>query len=187
MPMLGILASQILGHLSSFESIATVTVGAGGASSISFASIPQTYTHLQVRGITRSLGTTTSPNEENELRLNGDTGANYSLHRLAGGGASATSDGFSGLTFTESGFGAGATANANVFSAVVLDILDYADTNKYKTIRSLNGFDNNGGGQVALFSGAWLSTAAVTSLLIYTYSGAGFAQYSSLALYGIKG
>ena len=51
MPILGVIASQITGHLStnSFESIQTVTVGSGGQSSISFSSIPSTYKHLQLR------------------------------------------------------------------------------------------------------------------------------------------
>ena len=42
-----------------FESIATVTVGGGGAASIEFTSIPGTYQHLQIRGIIGNGGDTT--------------------------------------------------------------------------------------------------------------------------------
>ena len=67
---------------------------------------------------------------------------------------------------------------------VVCDILDYIDTNKYKTIRSLGGNDNNAAqGAVAFRSNNWRNTSAVTSIVL---SGS-FAQYSHLALYGIKG
>jgi hypothetical protein len=57
MPILGIIASAITGNLvtTSYESIATVTVGGGGAATVAFTSIPATYTHLQIRGIGRSM------------------------------------------------------------------------------------------------------------------------------------
>lgn len=80
----------------------------------------------------------------------------------------------------------GSTATANVFGAIVLDILDYADTNKYKTTRSLAGLDSNtAGGALQLASGSWRNTAAITSITFS--SGTNFQQYSTLALYGIKG
>jgi hypothetical protein len=69
---------------------------------------------------------------------------------------------------------------------VILDILDYADTNKFKTTRSLTGFDRNGAGSVSFNSGNWRSGSAITSIRLFAGNNA-FAQYSSLALYGIKG
>jgi hypothetical protein len=66
-----------------YESIATVTVGSGGSSSISFTSIPSTYQHLQVRAIQRC----SSGVNNLQMQLNSDTGNNYSTHRLGGTGA----------------------------------------------------------------------------------------------------
>ena len=69
-----------------YESISTVTVGAGGTSSISFSSIPSTYKHLQIRFI----GTCTVSGEYSQavyMRVNSDTGSNYSRHSLGGNGS----------------------------------------------------------------------------------------------------
>jgi len=79
-------------------------------------------------------------------------------------------------------------ATASVFGAGIIDILDYKDTNKYKTIRSIAGYeDNSQEGAVGIFYGAWRSTAAITSLTIVSTDGTGLTQYSSFSLYGIKG
>jgi predicted patatin/cPLA2 family phospholipase len=75
---------------------------------------------------------------------------------------------------------------ANIFGAGVIDILDYANTNKYKTVRALSGHDNNGSGYVNFESGLWMSTSAITSIKLFT-AGNVYAQYTQFALYGIKG
>jgi len=77
------------------------------------------------------------------------------------------------------------STDANIRGGFIVDILDYANTNKYKTVRSLNGNDANGSGSMNLSSNVWLSTAAITSLTLSSSSD--FRQYSSFALYGIKG
>jgi hypothetical protein len=104
-----------------------------------------------------------------------------------GNGSSASAGGFTGQTsFIMSYFVASSTYTAGVFGAGIIDILDYTNTNKYKTVRSLNGVDNNGSGALALNSSLWLNTAAITNITI-TSDGTLFDQYSSFALYGIKG
>lgn len=170
----------------SYESIATVTVGAGGSSSISFTSIPSTYKHLQVRGIARSTRAQTA--DYIALQLNSDTGSNYSYHGLQGDGSTAAAFGFGTQTFMDVERAAAATASANVFGVFVFDILDYANTSKYKTMRNLGGFDNNGSGEIYLTSGSWQNTNAITTITLKTQLGtSNFAQYSTVALYGIKG
>ena len=73
MPILGVIASGISGHLTppwpdnSYYQIGTTTVGAGGSSSITFSSIPATYTHLQIRGIASN---TANVNEGYRFRFN---------------------------------------------------------------------------------------------------------------------
>lgn len=180
-PILGIYASQISGHLwapsGAYDSIATVTVGGGGSSSISFTSIPATYTHLQIRGISKM-----SSGASLYMQLNSDTGSNYARHYLNGNGSTVGAGANSSFT----NMFAGTTANAtSTFGANVIDILDYTNTNKYTTSRSLSGADSNGSGFVQFFSGLWMNTAAVTTITITGDSN--FDQYSQFALYGIKG
>ena len=177
MPIFGITASSNMStKLTDFYQIATTTVGSGGASSITFSSIPQDYTHLQIRFIAQ--GGAVGLN----LRMNGVTTSDYSTHYLTGDGATATSSG----TANEIYIYTGRTPTSTYFGVGVIDILDYANTNKFKTLRSIAGNDQNGSGSVWLFSGNYRSTTAVSSLTLLSTSG-NLAQYSSFALYGIKG
>jgi hypothetical protein len=163
-----------------FESIATTTVGAGGSGTITFSSIPSTYKHLQLRTLTRS------PGGNVNFRYNSDSASNYWTHWLDGDGATIRGESSGTSTLTYAGFGATATASANVFGSNVIDILDYANTTKYKVSRALSGYDQNGSGWVGLISGVWNSTAAISTITITTNSST-FPEYSQFALYGIKG
>ena len=170
---------------SDYESIATVSVGSGGSGTITFSSIPSTFKHLQIRGISRSNNATIANNSIG-IRLNSDTASNYNSHFLLGDGSSV-----SGYTFGTDSYmylptGGGGGATASVFGAFVIDILDYTNASKYKTLRSLSGVDNNGDGNLRLASGLWMTTNAITTILI-DGRGDTFLQYSSFALYGIKG
>ncbi len=187
-PLLGIIASQNYPRVtSSYESIATVTVGSGGSTTISFTSIPSTFKHLQIRCIAKNTYTPAAGNDNLTLQFNSDTGSNYSRHALYGTGASALAFGVANSTFAQGGIEPRSNSSeANVFSASVIDILDYADANKYKTVRSLSGSDRNGAGDIYFGSGSWRNTAAVTSITMGTDLNP-FAQYSHFALYGIKG
>ena len=171
----------------SYESIATTTVGTGGQATISFTSIPSTYKHLQIRAIAKSNWSGNAVSYA--MTLNGDSAANYSYHELYGSGSAASAGGSASTSYMYAGVILG-NSTANAFGAGVIDILDYADTNKYKTSRTLTGADINGtGGYVELMSSSWRSTSAVSSITLSLISGYGtlFSQYSSFALYGIKG
>jgi hypothetical protein len=183
-PILGIYASQISGHLfapsGAYDSIATTTVGAGGASSVTFSSIPSTYTHLQIR--TNELNSSSIASDL-KITFNSDTGSNYSQHLLWGNGTSPSAAGFTNQSYAVGAIMGSTTAPA----ASVVDILDYTNTNKYTTVRGLSGVDVNGAGGFVFFnSSAWLNTAAITSITLTAYAGT-INQYSSFALYGIKG
>jgi hypothetical protein len=178
----GTLSVGVTPSTNSYESIATTTLSTTTAT-ITFSSIPSTYTHLQVRVIGR---TNRAGNIDDQIRykLNSDAGSNYTFHQLAGNGTSASAYG-QGAGVGIAGVVTGATASTNVFGISVIDVLDYANTNKYKTLRFLTGYDNNGSGQIILGSSAWLNTSAVTSITIEAIDS--YIQYSSFALYGIKG
>jgi len=185
MPILGIMASSVLKSTTSFESIQTVTVGTP-VSSIEFTSIPATYTHLQIRGIGR--GTYNGAVNEDQymyIQFNSDTASNYSRHRLSGSGSAASSGAETSQNQGMASWIPTLNATANVFYGAVLDILDYANTNKFKTVKSLNGGDMNGAGYIHLYGSLWRSTSAVTSIKLSPQSN-NFAQYTSYALYGIK-
>ena len=178
-PILGIYASQMSGHLwspsASYDSIATVTVGSGGSSSITFSSIPSTYTHLQLR-ISGLAGSA-----DGKFYLNSDTtDSNYYMHLLAGNGTSAYAGAANSPYLDE-----GAT-NTSAPAVYVIDILDYTSTNKYKTIKNLWGYDynaNNTTGRVGVHSFLWSNTAAVNTI---TLANRTWSSGSNFALYGVK-
>jgi hypothetical protein len=171
---------------SDYESIATVTVGGGGAANVEFTSIPSTYQHLQVRIMSRDNRATLVTNNL-FMYINGDTTTNYSYHLLGANGSSAFSDNGVTTDLMIAGTSASTGASSSVMGISVLDILDYKDTNKNKTTRVLTGLDDNSSGVMRFWSGNWRSTAAITSLKFYASTSANLSQYSSFALYGIKG
>lgn len=187
--ILGILAQSAgaAGAANSYESIATVTVGSGGAANVEFTSIPSTYTHLQIRAIGKAINSTAFA-KDILLQFNSDTGNNYSRHYLAGdtstayAGAGVNTNHIAIATFNDNNFG------SSFFSPFVCDILDYTNTNKYTTVRSLAGYEVNDGTYhtVKFFSGNWRNTNAITSIKIYI-DDRNIDQYSHFALYGIKG
>lgn len=169
-----------------FESIATVTVGGGGAANIEFTSIPSTYQHLQLRGIGR-ITRTGQAFDYAALTLNGSGGTNYAFHELYGifGSAAAASGSANVDRINVWNFSATA-ATANIFGALVVDILDYANTSKNTTVRAFGGNDRNGAGELGQTSGVWRLTNAVTSVRIAPLNGTGFMQHSTFALYGVS-
>ena len=158
-----------------YESIATVTVGSGGAANIEFTNIGTDWTHLQVRGILR-LATI----DQMVIQFNSTTGG--WTHALYGDGSSAAASYYG--SDMRLFFNTYLPSAANTFGAVVIDILDYKNTNKNKTVRMLGGYDSNGAGNVTFASGSRSLTDAITSLKFVF--GANLQQYSTLALYGIK-
>lgn len=181
-----------LTFLSDYDSIATVTVGAGGTSSVEFTSIPATYKHLQIRVLSQSTYSASADQDAFSLQFNGDTASNYSDHKLIGNGSSASAAARTNGSYIELYQQTNAQYTGGViFTVGVIDILDYADTNKYKTVRALAGNDTNGTGgepgRIFFSSGNWRSTNAITSIKFQSSSMTrGFLQYSHFALYGIK-
>ena len=162
---------------SSYESIASVTSTA--ASTITFTSIGSTYSSLQIRcAVVQSSGNPL------RIRVNSDTGNNYAFHYLNGAGASGVG---AGGTATTSGIQIQSVygGSSTYATVLIIDLIDYASTSKYKTIRLLNGWDANGSGVVELVSGLWQSTSALTSITIDAVGAGTFT--GTTALYGIKG
>lgn len=189
MPILGIIASQQPGHLATiaYDSIATV-YGTGLSTAITFSSIPQTYKHLQIRAVMRDTNGSTGYGET-DIRLNNNSGgaSSYVKHYLRGDGLAASAGYFSnGDDLYGSSYPRGGSY-PNVVGSQIIDILDYTNTNKNKTIRVLGGFDGNGAGEISLWSGLYFAnTSAITQIDIFPNL-SGFTTTSAFALYGIKG
>lgn len=178
-----------------FQSIATVVVPAAGQSSIVFSSIPQNYTHLQIRLIAKSADTSGTGGPNIVMQLGGATSdatyTNYYSHYLNGNGSSASSGSVqaSGYYALVGNTNTSYSGSAGMFGANIIDILDYASTSKTKTIRSLWGHDSNGllTAEVGIDSALWNnSSTPVQTLNLSIVGGANFAQYTQAALYGIK-
>lgn len=173
-----------------YDALATVTVPSGGLSSITFAGIPSTYTHLQIRAFVKT-NRSTYGRDEFFLRFNDDsTSSNYSWHTLYGDGGTAAAYAAPTESYIDAGYISGGVGTS-MFGAAVVDILDYKNPSKYKTTRSLTGHDHNGAiagihAIVNLNSGLWKSTSAINSIKIAVISGTAFNEYSSFALYGVK-
>ena len=173
----GLIAAFPTPVTNSYESIATTTLS-GGQTTVTFSSIPATFKHLQIRATFRM-----SASDNFMGRFNSDTGSNYTTHYMYGSGSGPGAYGSTGnimnMAYTDT------TDNQVVWIA---DILDYASTNKYKTVRRLNGYDANGSGFIYLGSHLWRNQTDAISTITFSINGAAsFNNYSHFALYGIKG
>jgi hypothetical protein len=188
MPVLGTLASSVQKITGSFESIATAT-GTGSSATITFSSIPATYKSLQFRILGKNTDTSVGGTQA-IVRFNSDTGTNYAYHFIraegttaaAGGGSSNGSMEWNGV------YPSSAATQANMMGTGIIDIIDYASTSKYKTLRGFHGWNGNtvDNGWVVLNSGLWMSTSAINSVSIIT-NGSNWTSNTTIALYGIKG
>lgn len=142
-----------------------------------------TYQHLQLR-LTARDDRSGLAGSVLYMRLNGDTGSNYSFHRLNGSGSSVTSDSASSQTVIVLGDMVGGTGTGSAFAGGVVDLVDPFETTKNKTVRSFMGQATNYN-WVSLSSGARYNTAAVTSITLFGL-GPNFVTGSRFSLYGIK-
>jgi hypothetical protein len=186
---LGSFAQGVSAGGGAFESIASAT-GTGSSGTITFSSIPSGYTSLQIRGIAKDTDTSDNYSVPLFLRFNSDTGSNYARHTLTGDGstvAAVASISSSSLRMEACNT---VTTTANNVSAFIIDIHDYASTTRNKTVRYFSGADNNAADtdfKVAIGSGLWMNTNAITSISILDLGGVNFSTQTQIALYGIKG
>ena len=165
-----------------FEAIATVTVGSGGAANIDFTSITSTYTDLILKMSQR--GTEASVYNSLRMRFNNDTtDANYSHRYIRGSGSAASSSNSSASAYI--GEGNGANSTASTFSNFEFYIPNYAGSNK-KSMSIDSVSENNGTEAYAYFTARlWQGTAAINQITVSPVTGT-FVQYSTATLYGIK-
>lgn len=161
-----------------YEPIATTTLGSTSAT-ITFSSIPATYTDLRLVLAPISTG---ASSYNGDLNFNSDTGTNYSVTNVIGDGSTASSTQFSSQTkirFTYNGI----TPSAKP-SFYTYDIFNYAGST-FKTCLNTTSEDQNGTGWVMRQVALWRSTSAITSITM-TIISTTFAAGTTATLYGIK-
>lgn len=175
----GILASG------AFESIATVT-GTGSSGTISFTSIPSTYTHLQLRYNGRCASGAIT---DHYIRLNGDTGSNYTKHwmfALDSGGVYTSSP----TSTTPPSLGYAQGYDTNPTTAGIIDIYDYNSTSKNKTIRYVTGGEEEqttSQGSLVIGSALWQNSVNAINQIEIVLASSNWSSSSTFSLYGIKG
>jgi hypothetical protein len=180
--------------MAAYNLIATTTVGSGGAGSIVFSSIPQTFTDLKVVVSVRS--STTAANTGNYdpfgLQFN-SSNSGYTARELYGSGSAAASaslttmTSFIGVTvarLTDGGIN-NSNSTASAFSSVDLYIPNYTSANNKSFSMDFVEEQNQTANYGGLIAGLWSNTTAITSVSLFLKDG-NFVQYSSASLYGIK-
>jgi hypothetical protein len=164
-----------------YEAIATVTVGSGGAANIEFTSIPATYTDLCIM---YSLRDTVAQDVNNILLTINGTSSGYSERSLYGDGSAASSGNRSNVNIALF-YCNSASATSNTFNNGSTYIPNYAGSNN-KSISTDSVTENNATTAFAGLNGAlWSNSAAITSIK-FASNGGTWVQYSTATLYGIK-
>jgi hypothetical protein len=182
---LGILAqSRQAVATGAFDLLESTVVGSGGQASVEFTSLgtkyASTYQHFQLRMLVRSTRSDAN-NDQLGLQFNADTGNNYRRHELVGDGSTVSGTAGNAEDAIRIREIETAQSTANVFNAIVLDILDPFET-KNKTVRFLNGTASRS--RIMLGSGLWVNTNSVTSIKLVPL--ASLAQGTRISLYGVK-
>jgi hypothetical protein len=176
--------SMLAGYSGSdFELIQTAILGITTASvTFDVSKYINIYKHLQIRLVGR--GDAASNYVNTGYRFNGST-STYAIHELYGAGSSVTSGG--GISVTEGSIGyiAGANAGASIFGISIMDIPDFASSNKNKTTKALTGL-HSAGPLIDLRTGVWVSTDAITLITIFPTSG-NFVAGTRISVYGVRG
>lgn len=166
----------------SFELISTAS-GTGSSGVIDFTSIPSTYTHLQIRYTAKN----TSTNADLNITFNNVTSASYARHHVLGNTTAISSGNSTSATSISLLDAVAPSTTANVTANGIIDILDYANANKNKTLRAFYGvLQAYTTSRIYLASGFLDSTTAISRVTL-TASGNNFSTASRFSLYGIKG
>jgi hypothetical protein len=154
-----------------YEPIATTTLGSAN-NTVTFSNIPATYTDLMlIINATRPAGF-----DDGSVRLNGDTGSNYSTTLLQGNGSTASSNRYSNQTLALN------LLFSAEYSTNIVHIMNYSNTTTYKTFFTRA---NVAGDNIRANVSVWRSTAAITSVTLINSSSSNFGAGSTFTLYGI--
>jgi hypothetical protein len=158
-----------------YTPLATVTLSSS-ASSVTFSNIPSSYRDLIV-----VVTGTNSANAFITLRLNGDTGSNYSMVWMQGSGLGSSSNSVTSQVEI-------ITSANNVGTALktaLINIMDYSATDKHKTLLATTNGENGGTRLTAGLVARWANTSAINSVRVYDGNGSSYLAGSTFNLYGV--
>lgn len=160
-----------------------IVVPSGGASSVTFTSIPQSYTDLVVKCSYR----TNNAQIYDQLRLtfNGSSTAVYSFRGITGNGIEGSSESSSSVASIKVAPGGGNSATASTFTNDKIYIPNYTSSNNKSLSSEGVGENNATTAYVSMFAGLWSNTAAITQITLVPESNGNFLQYSTFYLYGV--
>lgn len=168
--------------MATYTLIASNTVGSGGASSITFSSIPSIYTDLIIKYSSRD--TSADFAENVAIQFNGVGGTSYSERLLRGAGNASGSFNRSSVSAINYSYSTSANATSNTFSNGEIYIPNYRSSN-LKSVSVDSVTENNAtSAYIALTAGLFSNTSEITSIALL--AGASFAQNSTFYLYGIS-
>jgi hypothetical protein len=177
--------------MATFTLIASSTVGSGGATSITFSSIPSTYTDLMIYMSIRS--TRTGVNFDSiGYRFNAST-SGYQTRYIYGDGSSASSG--ADTTFSPAGqvygrFDGGAinagNTTSNTFTSIGLYIPNYAGSTNKSFSFEIAAENNATAGALEVAAGLWSNTAAITEIQFRDNNLGNIAEHSTAYLYGVS-
>lgn len=163
-----------------YKLIETVTVGAGGSASITFSSIPQTYTDLVMLVSSRAAGASV---DVQAVVVNGGTTIMTSAIYFDSNNSGTPR---SGSLYYYQALAQPSSYTANAFASSSIYVAGYSSTTRPKSFSTDSTLETNASGSYMGFMASyWNSTTAITSLTIQNQNG-NFVQYSSASLYGIK-
>ena len=161
-----------------FTLISAQTISSAVAT-ITFSSIPQTYTDLQ---LVASCRVSASPASDLILKFNGSS-TGYTQKYIIGTGAAAVSG---SQTYGQIGVVPGTSHTGSVFGSNSTYIPNYTSSN-YKSFSSDDVYENNATqAYQSIWANLWSNTSAITSIEVSTSNSGNFVQYSTVYLYGIK-
>lgn len=159
--------------------IATVTVGSGGAGTIEFTNIPQTYTDLYILVSARS---DRSLHVDDYRILFNSSSASFSYRALLASSGTSTLSG----NVNEVGVMSANTALSSTFGNGLIYIYNYTSSSN-KTYRTEAVSSNNSSSSENwIVGGLWSNTSAITTIALDQGDGSNWLQYSTATLYGIK-
>jgi len=163
-----------------YVAIATNTLSSAGT--VTFSSIPATYTDL-VLVINNAVSIATNTPGAC-ISFNGDTATNYSSTHLEGTGTSALSNRQTSQSNINAGYNIGLSSSSTQPATIIINIMNYANTTTYKTTLSRNTQTTGTAPGTGATVGLWRSTAAINSIAITAQTG-NFATGTVFSLYGI--
>lgn len=167
--------------MATYTLISSVTVGAGGAASILFDSIPSTYTDLVLKISVRSTLSGAPGFENMKLIINSAQGSSRVIYGTGSAAASTSSGGDIQYLYTSPD-----DATANTFGNVEVYIPNYGSTTAHSVSVDAAGETNATAIRMSLVAGLTVTTSAITSISIQSNNSATFKQYSTAYLYGIS-